>query len=367
MHIAFDAKRIFNNSTGLGNYGRSLLQNLHRYYPRHEYSLLTPKINRDLDIEFFEEQFNVIEPNILFKSFWRSFLMSDDVKKMNVDVFHGLSNEIPRGLKNVKKIVTIHDLIFKKIPDTYPLWDRMIYDQKSKFACQQSDVIVAISEHTKQDIIRYYGVNESKIKVIYQSVNPIYYEESQIDAQRVRNKFNLPESYMFAVGTLEERKNQLGIMKALSAMRVEDRMPLVILGKGKTYRQKLFNYIAEKQLGKWIFFLDEYISLEELKCIYEGASVMIYPSFYEGFGLPVVEALLSKTPVITSNISSMPEAAGQKSILVNPNDTEEIKNAILQVLGNDSLQNQMITEGYQYAMNTFHPKIVTKKLMEIYS
>jgi glycosyltransferase involved in cell wall biosynthesis len=366
MKIAFDAKRVFNNSTGLGNYGRSLLRNLYQYYPANEYSLFTPKINQKLDIAFFEEQFDIVEADTFFKPLWRSFLMSNDVKKTQADVFHGLSNEIPRGLGNIKKIVTIHDLIFKKLPDTYPFLDRMIYDKKSKFACKQSDVIIAISEHTKQDIIDYYGIDENKIKVIYQSVDPIYYEENHLDIQRIKDKFNLPQEYIFTVGTLEERKNQLSILKALSAMSVEDRMPLVILGKGKIYKEKLLNYIQKNELEKWIIFINDYVSLAELKCIYEDASLLVYPSFYEGFGLPIVEALLSKTPVITGDISSMPEAAGDDSVLIYPHDIESIKDAILRVLGDSTLQDKMIVKGYKYALEHFHPKVVTKKLIEVY-
>jgi glycosyltransferase involved in cell wall biosynthesis len=367
MNISFDAKRVFNNSTGLGNYGRSLLRNLYQYYPKNEYSLFTPKINRELDIAFFEEQFNVVEADTFFKPLWRSFLMSNDIKKAKTDVFHGLSNEIPRGLGSMKKIVTIHDLIFKKLPYTYSIFDRMIYDKKSKFACDKSDIIIAISEHTKQDIIHYYGINENKIKVIYQSVDPIYYQENQLDIQGVKNKFNLPQKYIFTVGTLEERKNQLSILKALFAMNIDDRMPLVIVGKGKAYKEKLLSYIQENGLEKWIIFINDYVSLAELKCMYEGASLMVYPSFYEGFGLPIVEALLSKTPVITSNVSSMPEAAGSDSILINPYDIEEIKDAILRVLGDSVLKDNMVINGYEYALNCFHPRVVTRKLVEVYN
>ncbi len=366
MKIAYDAKRIFNNITGLGNYSRALLRNVHQYFPENEYVLLTPTINESIKTDFFQKQFKIIQPRFLPKSIWRSYGMAKDVEKEKIDIFHGLSNEIPKGLGSVKSVVTIHDLIFKVLPETYPFVDRTIYDKKTKYCCEKADVIIAISESTKRDILKYYRVNEEKIKVIYQSCHPIYYQENHLDKTILKTKLNLPKEFILSVGSLETRKNTLNIIKALAATPQGKRTPLYILGKGKKYKKILQAYIHEKQIQKWIFFIEAFVTLPELKALYELASLVVYPSMYEGFGLPVVESLLCKTPVITSNISSLPEAAGTFSTLIDPNDTEAIKFAMLNILNDTQLQDKMAKNGYEYAYTNFHPKKVTHDLMDVY-
>lgn len=366
MKIGYDAKRIFNNTTGLGNYSRALLRNVHQFYPENEYLLFTPKINDHIKTTFFQQEFKIIQPNILPQSIWRTYYMSEDIQKEKVDIFHGLSNEIPRGLKPTKSIVTIHDVIFKILPQTYPFIDRNIYNKKIKYSCENADIIIAISESTKQDILKYYPIKENKIKVVYQSCHPIYYEKNNWNNKALKNKLNLPNEFMLSVGSLELRKNTLIILKAIKAIPEKQRIPLFILGKGEKYKNKLQKYIQENKLKKWIFFIEEFISLPELKCLYELATLIVYPSLYEGFGLPVVEGLLSKTPVITSNVSSLPEAAGLLSLTIDPRNEAAIKDAILKVLADSELQNKMIEEGYKYALSKFSPREVTKNLMDIY-
>lgn len=366
VKVGFDAKRLFNNSTGLGNYSRDVLRNLKRYAPNLDCQLFTTKINADLDTSFFEKEFDVVLPDTKFKSYWRTYKIAKEAKERKLDIFHGLSNEIPRNLSGLKSVVTIHDLIFKKLPQTYPRIDRQIYDWKVKHACHHADKIIAISEQSKQDILNYYDVDENRVEVIYQSVHPVFYQRFRLNVKSFREQFNLPQEYMLSVGALSERKNVLGVLGAMSQLSEVDRIPLVIVGKGDSYKKKMLAFIEEKQLSKWVIFIDDYLSVEELKVFYELASLVVYPSFYEGFGLPIVEALLSRTPVISSNISSMPEAGGKYTKYINPDDTAELSAAIKEILSDTELQNEMIQNGYIYANQNFSPEKLTRQLYQLY-
>lgn len=363
LKIAYDAKRLFNNSTGLGNYARSLVKSMYQYYPENTYQLFTPKINEQLNTGFFKENFSIKTAQKTPKVLWRSYGMNREIQ---ADVFHGLSNEIPFGLKKIKKVVTIHDLIFKHYPNTYPKLDRWLYDQKSKYTCENADRIIAISQSTKQDIINFYNVPPQKIQVVYQSCQPVFYQKENTDKKAVKEKFNLPSEFILSVGSIIERKNVLNLVKAILQLKNKNIPPLVIIGKGKKYKQKVQQFIAENKLNKKIFFLEQKINTLELKAIYEMAEIMVYPSLYEGFGLPVLESLLCKTPVVTSNLSSLPEAAGKHSALVSPLSSDEIAHAIFDILQNSNKQDMMKEKGYQYAIEHFLPQQVSQQLEELY-
>lgn len=204
MKIGFDAKRAYHNYTGLGNYSRDLIQNLLTYYPDNEYHLYAPKTGDNPRFKFVEQHDNVIThfpESSLHKTFnglWRSVDLDTFLAKDKIDVFHGLSNEIPMRKKasKVKHVVTIHDLIFKRFPNTYKKLDRNIYNTKFKYAAQNADKIIAISEQTKRDIVEFYNVEENKIEVIYQTCHQNFKEEYSDDFKlKVKRKFNLPDNF----------------------------------------------------------------------------------------------------------------------------------------------------------------------------
>ena len=181
LRIGYDAKRLFNNFTGLGNYSRTLLANLAEYYPDNAYFLYSPKIAKNDETHFFLNSalFNVQLPKRGPGAYWRSVGIKRDLLKHKIQLFHGLSHEIPLGLEkaNIRSIVTIHDLIFERFPEHYPFIDRKIYSLKFRYACRHADHIVAISENTKQDIIEFYDIPPEKISVIYQSCHERYMVE----------------------------------------------------------------------------------------------------------------------------------------------------------------------------------------------
>lgn len=366
MKIGFDAKRVFTNHTGLGNYSRTLIDNLARYSPEHDYVLFTPEVRDNSFGKYYNEKFPVITPRPgKSNSFWRSYGIADDIKNEKLEVFHGLSNELPFRLPDVKKVVTIHDLIFKVFPTDYPFFDRQVFDLKSRKSCKNADIIIAISASTKADIIKYYGIPEDKIKVVYQACAPIYYEKTPLVSD-LRSKYNLPKDFLLSVGSVIERKNLYNTVKAYALLPSDMRIPLVVVGKGKRYKSKVLTLLRKEGLQDSVIWLENVKELKDLKALYQAARLSLYPSKHEGFGLPVAESLLCKTAVITSNISSLPEAGGPHAYGVDPDNPEEIKNAIELLLSDENLRKEKEKAGYHYAMENFSPERINKQLVDVY-
>lgn len=370
FRIGFDAKRIFNNFTGLGNYSRTLVANLTTYYPEHAYFLFTPKVKPREETHFFQNDplFSVQTAKGRFAPLWRMRGIIRDLQKHKIQLYHGLSHELPLKIQhtNIKTVVTVHDLLFKQFPNQYKAIDRKIYNGKFRYACQHADRIVAISQATKRDIVKYYSIDPKKIEVIYQSCHERFMQDkSQSTIQEVQERYQIPSEYLLYVGSIIKRKNLLGIIKAMELLRPSSQLPLVVVGGGKgRYRNKVRHYIESKKLQDRIFFIQP--ESIDLPALYQQASIFLYPSFGEGFGIPILEALYSKTPVITSNTSSLPEAAGTDSYLVDPNSIESISEAIEGILGDDQFRNQMVEKGYLYAQQ-FRGEPLTHQMMSLYT
>ncbi|MGD2036012.1 MAG: glycosyltransferase family 1 protein [Bacteroidales bacterium] len=367
MRIGFDAKRAFYNRSGLGNYSRDMIRSLHRFYPDNDYLLYTPKIKNS--IRFIDEtKVRIIFPekanNRISQSYWRSYRLPDRILKDQVDIYHGLSNELPKKLHEtgVKSVVTIHDLIFIRHPEWYPFIDRMIYKKKFLYSSRIADVIVAISQQTKNDLVEFFHMDEKKIEVIYQGCNDLFkHALNDAEKQKVKEKWKLPEEYILYVGTIEKRKNLLSIVKAMHQGRIS--IPLVVVGKQTDYYKRVKTYI-DKHLIKNIHFLKE-VSAHDLPGIYQMASLFVYPSVFEGFGIPILEALYSRVPVITSKGGCFSEAGGDSSLYVNPVDTDEMIHTIQRVLDDKELRERMSVNGYEHALQ-FANEHVAEKYMELY-
>ncbi len=368
LRIGYDAKRLFNNFTGLGNYSRTLLANLAEYYPDNAYFLYSPKITKNEETHFFLNSalFNVQMPGRGSGAYWRSFGIRRDLLRHKVQLFHGLSHEIPFGLEKagIRSIVTIHDLIFERFPEHYPFIDRKIYGLKFRYACQHAGHIVAISENTKRDIIEFYGIRPEKISVIYQSCHERYMvEKSRKSFEALRRRYHLPEDYLLTVGSITARKNLTGIIRALELLPESCRLPLVVVGRGGRYRAKVQALIQKNGMEHLVRFIDA--GFDDLPTIYQKASVFLYPSFYEGFGIPILEALFSKTPVLTSNVSSLPEAGGPGAHLVDPHRPEEIAAGIEKILSDEAYRQELIEKGYAHAQQ-FRGEPLAREMMELY-
>lgn len=370
MNLGFDSKRLFCNFTGLGNYSRTLLKNLSEFYPENKYFLYSPKVKNTPETSFFfnDKLYTTYTPKSIVKSYWRSFSIVKQLQKDKIELYHGLSNELPVNIhkSNIKSIVTIHDLIFKHYPNTYPAFDRKIYDLKFKTSCKNANRIIAISESTKKDIINFYGINPNKIDVVYQCCNPIYYNlQSPQAVEKIIKEYNLPEKYLLFVGSVEERKNLKVIIQAYQFLPENLKLPLIVVGKPRE-KNEVVSLIKSNKLEHLVIWKSNLRDNLHLQAFYQKATALIYPSLFEGFGLPVVEGLLSKTPVITSNTSSLPEAGGPNSFYINPTNPKEMANAIEQVLSNPDLRQEMIEKGHQYAIENFSASVVTKNMLDVY-
>jgi glycosyltransferase involved in cell wall biosynthesis len=379
MKIGFDAKRVFNNFTGLGNYSRTLVDTLARYYPDNEYHLFTPKLTNDVRVDFIKNlaPISIHTPPPYLKPFhpiWRSYFIKNDVKKLNIDIFHGLSHELPLKLpKKTKTVVTIHDLIHERYPEFYPYFDRKIYSLKFKKACEKADVVVAISEQTKRDIVDFYNIEAAKIKVIYQSCHPQFYTSSTDESSVLRNtddssvlgrKYNLPENYILYVGTVNERKNLLSLVKAMQLLENQEDTHLVVIGTGGGYFEKVKHYVIENHLTNKIHFLTK-TDFQDFPFLYKNAKAFVLPSFFEGFGIPVIEAMCSGCPVIVSEGSCFIESAGKGALFINPNSPESISAAIDKILTDKNLRNAQILRGGKY-VEKFHEKVIGEQWMTLY-
>lgn len=361
MKIAFDAKRFFHNTSGLGNYSRDLVRILSEYEPDNEYLLLNKnKSERGKDIL---EHSNVKFIPTSKGKFSRQLRMGKDAQKQNADIFHGLSGELPLkwDKQPIKKIVTIHDLIFVRYPQYYSFFDRKIHFWKFKKAADMADKIIAISEQTKRDIIDYLNVPEAKIEVIYQGCHKAFKEEqSQELIQASKDKFNLPERFILNVGTIEDRKNLLNVVKAIHGTNI----PLVVVGRKTKYYQKIESFLKKNKMEKQVLFL-EGVSMDELAAIYKLADIFVYPSFFEGFGIPIIEALFSKTVVVTSNTSCLPEAGGKYSVYIDPKNELDIRAKIKFLWENESERKRREEKGFEFVQK-FNDEPIAKELMHLY-
>lgn len=368
ISIGFDAKRAFFNYSGLGNYSRNLLSAISKNFPGNTYYLFTPTAKNRHILEN-ETIFRLVEPQTavykFINSLWRLKFMKNEFRERDIELYHGLSQELPYGIEKtgIKSVVTVHDLIFLRFPEFYNWIDVKIYYYKLVHACRVSDRIVAISSQTKSDLVRFLNIPERNITVILQGCNPYFWNKYSNEFwQEVKTKFNLPERYLLYVGTIEERKNLLSIIKAMQVANIN--IPLVVVGRrSDTYYKSVISYIYKHKLNNIVF--PEQVKNIELPVIYQNAECFVYPSLFEGFGIPILEALVSGIPVITSNRGCFAEAGGPGSLYVDPYDVEKIGEAIQKVLKSKELRDKMISTGLEYA-NNFKDEIIAQKYMSLY-
>ncbi|MDP4709709.1 MAG: glycosyltransferase family 4 protein, partial [Saprospiraceae bacterium] len=332
------------------------------------YHLFTPRAGtHPRAIPFTDpEKFQVHTPSG-GRLLWRSVGIKQDLKNTGIELFHGLSHELPVGLyrTGIRSVVTIHDLIFLHYPTQYKWWDRQVYRAKFRYACTHADSIIAISESTKSDIVSAYGISPEKISVIYQACDPIFQQALTPEARsHTLAPYDLPREYLLYVGSLIERKGLHQIVKALRMLPASLDIPLIVVGKGKAYRKQVEAQVRRYGLQDRVRFLME-IPFDAFPALYQQASALVFPSMYEGFGIPVIEALWSRTPVITSDRSSLPEAGGPDSWYVDPEDAQSIAAAIMEVLENTEARARRVAAGHAYVQR-FDGQQLANQVMAVY-
>lgn len=249
--------------------------------------------------------------------------------------------------KGIKYVVTVHDLIYERFPDLYPALDRKIYRGKTLSAFLKADKIIAISEQTKRDLVQFYHIDAAKIEVVYQDCDPQFSVPVSTEIKKaVQAKYALPAHFLLSVGTLETRKNTKIILQAL--LQLPEAVKLVLVGKPTSYAGALKAFITQHKLEHRVQLLHE-VSFAELPALYQLSEIFIYPSIFEGFGIPVIEALKSAVPVIAATGSCLEEAGGPGSLYFDPEDPDALAASILKLWRQADAKQLQVAEGLNYA------------------
>lgn len=369
LTIGFDAKRVVNNATGLGNYGRTLINNLEAdeglrlrlYSPVEGNPKLIAQLHHRERLTFCYPQHAHTR---LGRDWWRLKSMVTDLRRDGIDLFHGLSGELPLGIRRtgVRSLVTIHDLIFLRHPEWYHPLDVRIYSWKFRRTLREADHIVAISELTKRDIIELGGVDAGRISVVYQDCDEAFKRIATAqERQSVRRCYELPEHYILSVGSIEERKNVLLVVKALELM--DAGVHLVVVGRHTPYTDQVNVYAASHGMSERVHILHG-VPFHDLPAIYQEASAFVYPSRYEGFGIPIIEAAYSGLPIVAGTCGCLQEAGGPSALYVDPDDARGMAQALTKVLG-EGKRSRRSRDGRRY-VERFATEKVTRQMTELY-
>lgn len=369
MRIGFDAKRIVRNGTGLGSYGRTLVNDLSKivgedselrlYAPDEGREQLRTQVREAGNIRFVYPEGRKV------KWLWRMKGIVADLLRDKVDVFHGLSGELPLGIKRrgIKTVVTIHDLIFMRHPEFYNRPATLIYAWKFRKTVKEADRIIAISECTKRDIMYYGGVPAEKIDLIYQSCSTRFKKRVPTEIlQEVKERLSLPERYIVNVGTIEERKNILLAVKAIELLPKD--ISLVVVGRSTPYCDRVKAYVASHGLESRVRILHG-VDNNDLPAVYQLAEACVYPSRYEGFGIPIIEAIQSGLPVVACTGSCLEEAGGPDCLYVSPDDSAAMAEAVKAVLKGAEGREERIRRSMEY-VRRFEGTDVAGQVMAVY-
>lgn len=372
LTIAFDAKRYFNNATGLGFYSRTLVEGLKHFYPQHRFLLYTP-FNKG---HWAASDDGIRMPDSwLGRSFhplWRSRGITAQLKRDGVNVFHGLSHELPAGLQRagIGSVVTMHDLIFLRYPELYPPIDRFFYEQKYRRSAAAADCVVAISEQTRADLETYFKVPAQKIKVIGQSCDVVF---ERLSLRHLPDPQALPlpadimipaSDFLIAVGSLTRRKNWHTLLDALYLLKNDGlNLPLVAIGAGKGgYAEGL--RLQATQRGLQVYWLNQHIPTQTLAQLYRRASAMVYPSVFEGFGIPILEAMTIGIPVVTTRGGCFEEVGGPAALYADPASASDLAERIKEAL-DPAIRSSLIAR-MPAQIARFSPERICSLWMEVY-
>jgi len=346
MHICLDVSPTAQKHAGLGRYAGEIARALYEpgdrtrlslFYNQHDSARLPPYL-----AHIPHKTVNVGNKP------WRMAVLLSQMSRWPMDrtfgatdIFHA-TNHLLAHFRQARTVFTLHDLIFLHYPEYHLPYNRWYLTFAMPRFLRAADCIITPSDCSKQDAIKFYGVPESKIKVIYEAPAP--YFRHTIDSVRlaqVRQKYNLPEKFILHVGTIEPRKNLSRLLDAFQAVRVEQPdLKLVLIGKKGWLYDSFFQHLQTLGLQECVIF-PGYVDEADLPACYRLAHLFVYPSLYEGFGLPPLEAMACGTPVVSSNSASLPEVVGQAGLLVEPTDTAALAQAIGRVLADSNLQRDL--------------------------
>ncbi len=281
-----------------------------------------------------------------------------------VDLFHATEHLLPR-FSAIRTVFTLHDLIFLFHPETHKPMNRWFLTLMMPRFLRAADAVIAVSECTKRDAVRAYGIPEEKITVIYEGVSPRFRPADPAAIAAVRQKYGLPEHFILYVGTIEPRKNLTALLEAFANLQSAiGNLHLVFVGKKGWLYEGFFRRLRELGLEERVHFTG-YVPDEDLPVLYSAADLFVFPSLYEGFGLPVLEAMACGVPVVCSNTSSLPEVAGDAALLVDPTDVRALAAAMERALTDQALRATLRARGLERARR-FTWEEAARRTLEVY-
>lgn len=353
MRIGINARYLQNPHTGIENYLLQLLVNLKKIDRENNYILffgndkLVPPDIRKAGYESIIAE--APADNKFSKILWEHMYLPYALGKYNIDVFHEPSFVAP-FIKRQGTVITVYDLTFVHTPSSYTRQNRFYFKMLLTRSIRQADAIITISENSKKDILQYFNIPGHKVKVIYPGIDDFFHKVDDDRIEKVKEIYGIKKDFILNVSLISPRKNLIGLIRAFKRLLDTKKIDcqLVIAGRRGWLYDDIFREVALNNLEKDVIFCG-YVPKEHLLLLYNVASVFAYPSLCEGFGLPILEAMACGCPVVASNVSSMPEVCGEAAMLVNPDETESLADAIFSLMHDRQLQATYIEKGFSQA------------------
>ncbi|MBX4205509.1 MAG: glycosyltransferase family 4 protein [Candidatus Doudnabacteria bacterium] len=363
MRIGLEAERAnLPDPTGVEHYASELIRNLASLDTKNEYNLYF----RTQPLEKFKHLPNNFRLRLIpFPKFWTQTRLAFELLLHPVDVFMLPIQALP-FIHPKNSVITVHDIAYEFFPEAFPKFMLFYLKLTTRFGVRAAKKIIAVSESTKNDIVKQYHIDPKKITVVHLGVGEGYKPLPYEQVQPVLDNFGLSfKKYILFIGTMQPRKNLVRLMEAYISLRQKHHLEekLVICGRRGWLWEPILKKIKEVNLSDAIKFLD-YVDDADLPALYNGASLLTLPALYEGFGLPPLEAMACGTPVVVSNISSLPEVVGDAGVLVDPNSVNSIAEGLLRVLIDKNLQNEMSKKGIEQAKK-FTWSATARKTLEV--
>lgn len=376
MKLGLELQPCLKNRSGIGIYTYELTKRLKEFEEIKFQGNIFNFFNRnniEEDIPELSLNKNICSlfPYSIYRRVWRWIpIKYNSLFKNDSDVYHFFNFIVPPRVKG-KVITTVYDMTYKLYPETMDKRNLKRLNDDMEYSVNRADKIITITESSKSDIVKFLNVDPCKIEIVPCGVDYHKFNSTFLDNEKsnVRDKYNLPENYILYMGTLEPRKNIESIIQAFSLLKAKDdvsnnKFKLVIAGKKGWLFESIFKLVEDLNLKNEVIFTD-YVDEKDKPIIYQMASLFVFPSLYEGFGIPVLEAMAASVPVITSNVSSLPEVAGDAAVLVEPKDIDSIAGNMNKILNDDELRNDLIKKG-QIQAQKFTWEASAEKLHKIY-
>jgi len=353
MRIGIDARPLATHSGGIPRVVRSIVRELAQLDPQNEYYFYS---HRDFQLPFRMPNWRKrVEPlaHVLPGTLWLQVVAKRRILQDRLDVFWGTAHVLPLGLpSSMVKILTAYDLVWLKYPETMSWYNRQVNRSLAPPSMRQADRIMVISESTAKDLQVLAGIERSKVEVVYLGASQAYRPRDRAAAVRyIAAKFGVSENFICAVGTLEPRKNLVTLLGAVRRLRDRRswRHQLLVAGARGWKESRIHQTVRRLGLFEHEVRVLGYVPEEDLPLLYSGAAVFVFPSIYEGFGLPLAEAMACGVPIVASDCSSIPEIVQDAALLVSPHRPEEFANAIARVIEDHELRVALVEKGLNRA------------------